>query len=233
MPPHMGGKNPKGKAKNFKKSLKRMIVDFKNEKTLIIVVILFSMLSAILSILGAVYMKKIMDISGNKILDVDMQTATIKIQWSVFLSSFGTLLLFYISGALTQFASQFLATGISARYAYEMRQKVQRKIAKLPLSYFDKVPYGDTLSIGTNDVDNISRNLTQIITQIFVSVTMFLGTIIAMFSVKWQLALVALASLPFTLAIVFCISKFSGKQFSKYRKQLGVLNGQKSPTFLS
>ena len=41
MPPHMGGKNPKGKAKNFKKSLKRMIVDFKNEKTLIIVVILF------------------------------------------------------------------------------------------------------------------------------------------------------------------------------------------------
>ena len=226
MPPHMGGKNPKGKAKNFKKSLKRMIVDFKNEKTLIIVVILFSMLSAILSILGAVYMKKIMDISGNKILDIDMQTATIKIQWSVFLSSFGTLLLFYISGALTQFASQFLATGISARYAYEMRQKVQRKIAKLPLSYFDKVPYGDTLSIGTNDVDNISRNLTQIITQIFVSVTMFLGTIIAMFSVKWQLALVALASLPFTLAIVFCISKFSGKQFSKYRKQLGVLNGQ-------
>ena len=121
MPPHMGGKNPKGKAKNFKKSLKRMIVDFKNEKTLIIIVILFSMLSAILSILGAVYMKKIMDISGNKILDIDMQTATIKIQWSVFLSSFGTLLLFYISGALTQFASQFLATGISARYAYETK----------------------------------------------------------------------------------------------------------------
>ncbi len=225
MPPH-GNRQAKSKPKNFKKSLKRMIIDFKDEKVLIIVVVIFSMISAVLSILGAVFMKTIMDISSNNILTVDMQTASIKVQWDVFLSSFGTLLLFYIAGALCQFASQYLATGISARYAYKMREKVQRKLSTLPLSYFDKTPYGDTLSIGTNDVDNISRNLTQIITQIFVSVTLFIGTVIAMLVVKWQLALVALCSLPFTLLLVLGISKFSGKQFSNYRKQLGVLNGQ-------
>src|SRR5574344_3066291 len=108
----------------------------------------------------------------------------------------------YVLSAFLTFLAEFITVSISARFSYDMRERVKAKLDRLPLSYFDKVPYGDTLSIGTNDVDNISRNLTQIITQIFVSVTMFLGTIIAMFSVKWQLALVALASLPFTLAIV-------------------------------
>ena len=75
-------------------------------------------------------MKKIMDISGNKILDIDMQTATIKIQWSVFLSSFGTLLLFYISGALTQFASQFLDLRIIETPAIAIGQ-VNKEVARM------------------------------------------------------------------------------------------------------
>ena len=119
-----------------------------------------------------------------------------------------------------------ISSGVSARYAQDMRQKVQRKLNTLPLSYFDRVPYGDTLSVATNDVDNISRNIQSIITQVFTSGTLFLGTLIAMFVVKWQLALIAIASLPITLLIVFFIAKYSGKQFVNYRNELGSLNGQ-------
>ena len=43
---------------------------------------------------------------------------------------------------------------------------------------------------------------------------------------KWQLALVAIVSLPFTILIVILVSKFSQKQFRIYRKELGDLNGQ-------
>lgn len=151
-----------------------MIKDFKKQLPLIIVVVLLSIISAILTIYAAVYMKQIMSMSSNNILNIDKITNTISINWQAFAYSFGLLLALYIGSSLISFISQYLAVNISSNYAYNMRQKVQRKLNFLPLSYFDKVPYGDTLSIGTNDVDNISRNLTSIITQTFTSFTLFL-----------------------------------------------------------
>ncbi len=231
MPPRMHGRHSKDKPKNFKKSFYRMIKDFKKQLPLIIVVILLSIISAVLTIYAAVYMKEIMAMSTNSILNIDKATNTISINWQAFTYSFGLLLALYIGSSLISFISQYLAVNISSNYAYNMRQKVQRKLNLLPLSYFDRVPYGDTLSIGTNDVDNISRNLTSIITQTFTSFTLFFGTLISMFVVQWELALVAIASIPFTLLVVVCISKFSGKQFTNYRRQLGVLNGQIEETY--
>lgn len=231
MPPRMHGRHGKDKPKNFKKSFYRMIKDFKKQLPLIIVVILLSIISAVLTIYAAVYMKEIMAMSSNNILNIDQTTNTISINWQAFTYSFGLLLALYIGSSLISFISQYLAVNISSNYAYNMRQKVQRKLNLLPLSYFDRVPYGDTLSIGTNDVDNISRNLTSIITQTFTSFTLFFGTLISMFVVQRELALVAIASIPFTLLVVVFISKFSGKQFTNYRRQLGVLNGQIEETY--
>lgn len=214
------------KPQNFKKSLIRLLKDFKSEIGIIIVVIILAIASAILQIYATIYMKDIMDMQNNGMLEIDLTLNQIKMNWGVFFKGFGFLMLLYIGSSAVSFTSQLLAAKLSADYAYKMRNKVQRKIPLLPLSYFDKVPYGDTLSIGTNDVDNISRNLTSIITQVFTSVTLFLGTAVAMIVVKWQLALVAFATLPLTIALILVISKFSGRQFVNYRKQLGKLNGE-------
>ena len=70
------------------------------------------------------------------------------------------------------------------------------------------------------------RELQTIIVQTCNSITLFVGTFIAMLVTKWQLALVAIVSLPFTILIVILVSKFSQKQFRIYRKELGDLNGQ-------
>ncbi|MBP5694029.1 MAG: ATP-binding cassette domain-containing protein, partial [Bacilli bacterium] len=106
------------------------------------------------------------------------------------------------------------------------RDRIIKKLDKLPLSYFDRVPYGDTLSVGTNDVDNISRNLQSIVTQISSGIALFFATTIGMFVYEWRLALIALAVLPITLIAVMQISKASQKQFKIYRKELGILNGK-------
>lgn len=225
MPPRPG-RRLRDKPKNFKQSFKRMVKDFKPQLPLIIVVILFSTISAVLTILAAVYMREIMNVNQNTIIDFNYETNKVVINWNQFFFSFGIMLAFYVGSALVSFISQFLAVNISSSYAYNMRQKVERKIDKLPLSYFDKVPYGDTLSVGTNDVDNISRNLTSIITQTFTSFTLFFGTLISMFVVEYRLAFVAICSIPLTMLVVVLISKFSGKQFTNYRKQLGNLNGK-------
>ncbi len=234
MPPMPKGK--RSKPKNFKGTLKRMIKDFKNQLPLISIVILLAIGSAVLSVytpyifndlissstIESMFIIDGIDSNGNIILLID---------WSLFFSKFGLVLGLYVISALLSWLSEFVAVSISSKYAYNMRNKVLNKIDKLPLSYFDKVPYGDTLSIGTNDVDNISRNLQSVITQTFSSVTLFFGSLIMMLILDYRIALVALASIPLSLVFIIIISKFSGKEFSKYRKDLGILNGKIEETY--
>ncbi|MFA7222179.1 MAG: ABC transporter transmembrane domain-containing protein [Bacilli bacterium] len=211
------------KPTNSKKTILRMIKDFKKEMGLIIFVVILSILSAVLNVYSPILLQDIF----NSVSEIfKMEGNVITISWNIFYQKFGIIIGVYIVSAILQWLSQYIAASIGARYAYEMRDRVQKKLDKLPLSYFDKTSYGDTLSIGTNDVDNISRNLQTIITQLFAGIALFLGSLIAMLVTDWRLALVALVSLPLTLIIVVLISKFSGKQFTTYRNELGVLNGK-------
>ncbi len=224
------------KPKNFSKTLKKMLKDFKKEYVLLVIVIILSILSAVLSILSPLVLQNLLNSaslsdgsSSSALFEVLVNQdgmQYVQINWPFFFSRFGLMLGLYVLSAFLTFLAEFITVSISARFSYDMRERVKAKLDRLPLSYFDKVPYGDTLSIGTNDVDNISRNLQTIIVQTCNSITLFVGTFIAMLITKWQLALVAIVSLPFTILIVILVSKFSQKQFRIYRKELGDLNGQ-------
>lgn len=224
------------KPKNFSKTLKKMLKDFKKEYVLLVIVIILSILSAVLSILSPLVLQNLLNSaslsngsSSSALFEVLVNQdgmQYVQINWPFFFSRFGLMFGLYVLSAFLTFLAEFITVSISARFSYDMRERVKAKLDRLPLSYFDKVPYGDTLSIGTNDVDNISRNLQTIIVQTCNSITLFVGTFIAMLVTKWQLALVAIVSLPFTILIVILVSKFSQKQFRIYRKELGDLNGQ-------
>ena len=222
------------KPQNMKLVFKRMLKDFKKEYVVLIFVILFAIGSAVLNIIAPIFLGEFL----NRALPQDIATSplfnfvlvdgstVVQINWDYFFYNFGVLLGFYVGSALFSWLSEWLSVGVGARYAYEFRDKILIKLDKLPLSYFDRVPYGDTLSVCTNDVDNISRNLQSIITQTTSGVSLFFGSLIAMFIYDYRLAFIALAVLPITLIIVLLISKHSQKQFASYRKELGDLNGK-------
>ena len=222
------------KPQNMKLVFKRMLKDFKKEYVVLVFVILFAIGSAVLNIIAPIFLGEFLnhalpqDISTSPLFNfvlVDGSTV-VQINWDYFFYNFGVLLGFYAGSALFSWLSEWLSVGVGARYAYEFRDKILIKLDKLSLSYFDRVPYGDTLSVCTNDVDNISRNLQSIITQTTSGVSLFFGSLIAMFIYDYRLAFIALAVLPITLLIVFLISKHSQKQFASYRKELGDLNGK-------
>ena len=106
-----------------------------------------------------------------------------------------------------------------------MRRQLSEKINRLPLSYFDKQTYGEVLSRVTNDVDTISQTLNQSLSQIVSSTVMVLGILAMMFSISWQMSLVALLVLPLAGGVVTLIAKSSQKQFLRQQTQLGELNG--------
>ena len=236
MGPHGRGKFA-DKPKNSKATLIRILKDLKKEYPSLIIIIIFALLSSTLAIVTPIYLGEFINgiipknfdvnsFSSNPLFDFDFAGNIIYIRWDYFFKTFGTLIGLYGLSALFSWISEFISVGVGARFAYSFRDKLLVKLDKLPLSYYDRVPYGDTLSVSTNDVDNISRNLQSIITQLTSGVALLFGSLIGMFIYDYRLAFIALAVLPVTLICVFFITKHSKKQFSSYRKLLGELNGK-------
>jgi len=131
----------------------------------------------------------------------------------------------YILSAIFRYIQTWLMTQVTQTVTFRMRRQLSEKINRLPLSYFDKQTYGEVLSRVTNDVDTISQTLNQSLSQIVSSTVMVLGILAMMFSISWQMSLVALLVLPVAGGAVTLIAKSSQKQFLRQQTQLGELNG--------
>lgn len=156
---------------------------------------------------------------------VDILNPSLGLNWTKLFIDFGVILGLILTSAILTTIAQLIAIKISGKYAYVLRNKVRDKIDALPLSYFDKHPYGELLSVGTNDVDAIAQSLNQVVVTIVSSITMFIGVLIAMFVVNWRLALVALTTLPLSILVTIIVTKNSQKQFVTLQKKTGKLEG--------
>ena len=135
------------------------------------------------------------------------------------------LISLYVLSAIFRYIQTWLMTQVTQTVTFRMRRQLSEKINRLPLSYFDKQTYGEVLSRVTNDVDTISQTLNQSLSQIVSSTVMVLGILVMMFSISWQMSLVALLVLPLAGGVITLIAKSSQKQFLRQQAQLGELNG--------
>lgn len=135
------------------------------------------------------------------------------------------LVVMYVLSAIFRYIQTWIMTQVTQTVTFRMRQQLSEKINCLPLSYFDKQTYGEVLSRITNDVDTISQTLNQSLSQIVTSTVTVLGILVMMFSISWQMSLVALLVLPLAGGVITLIAKSSQKQFLRQQTQLGELNG--------
>lgn len=135
------------------------------------------------------------------------------------------VLAMYFVAALLQWWQGYLLNALVMRVVYGLRKDVEAKLNRLPLSYFDTRQRGDLMSRVTNDVDNIQTALQQAFSQLIQSVLMVLGIGIMMFIVSWQLALIALISIPLSGVIAGVIGSRSQKLFKAQWASTGTLNG--------
>ena len=147
----------------------------------------------------------------------------------------GTLIIaviaMYIISAGFQLWQGLILNRLTIDTVYELRQRVEAKVHALPLNYFDSHQRGDILSRTTNDIDNVQQALQQALSQLFYNILMILGITVMMFSISWQLALVALLALPLTALIIGVIGGRSQRQFKTQWRATGQLNGQVEESF--
>ncbi|MDD7835209.1 ABC transporter ATP-binding protein [Paenarthrobacter sp. AB444] len=137
----------------------------------------------------------------------------------------------YVLSSAFGWMQAYVLNGVVQRTVYRLRQRIEAKIHRLPLRYFDSIQRGELLSRVTNDVDNISQSLQQSISQVVSSLLTVLGVLVMMFILSPLLALIALVTIPLTLGITMLIAKRSQKLFVAQWKNTGELNGQIEETY--
>lgn len=231
MPGPMGGpmRGPRGanqeKAKDFKGTMGKLLNKYMAKyKWQLIIVIIFAIGGTIFNIVGP-------KILGNATTEIytgltSKITGGSGINFENIANILITLLILYVVSMCFSGIQGFVMTNVSQKVTYKMRNDLVNKINKLPMRYFDKKTNGEVLSIITNDIDTLSTNLNQSITQIISAFCTLIGILVMMLSISWQMTLVSIIILPITLIIVSFIVSKSQKYFKRQQDYLGHVNGQ-------
>lgn len=130
----------------------------------------------------------------------------------------------FVMAALLMLVATRLSNLVQNGTVFRMREELQAKLSRLPLSYFDQQKRGEVLSRATNDIDNIGQTLQQTLGQLMNSLLTIVGVLAMMFWISPLLALVALATVPVAMVVAAKIGKRSQPQFVAQWKSTGALN---------
>ena len=130
----------------------------------------------------------------------------------------------YIASFLLNWIGNRIMTTAVQNTMLRLRQQVEYKLHRVPLSYIDSQERGEILSRVTNDIDNVAQSMTQSFAELVRSALMVVGVLVMMFSINWQLAAIALVTVPLAGFITMQIAKRSQPQFVEQWASTGRLN---------
>ena len=226
-PGGMGGGHMKmgqEKAKDFKGTMKKLISYLSPYKLAILLVIVFAIGSSVFNIVGP----KILGNATTKIFEGLVSKVSNSgggIDFDAIFRTLTILASLYIISSIFSFVQTFITSDISQKVSYNLRKSISEKINKLPLNYYDRKTNGEVLSRVTNDIDAISQNLNQILSQMITASTTLIGVLIMMLSISVTMTLVSLIVIPLSLVMIMLVVKKSQKHFRAQQEYLGHTNG--------
>ena len=223
----MGGPHGMGageRAKDFSGTMRRLLREMGRWRWSLIAVALLGVGSAAFSIIGPRKMGEVTTQIFTGLVSrlgggpgIDYGRIGVLLLW---------LLGLYVVSAALSFAQHFIMTGVSQKLSYSLRGRLAAKVHRLPMSYFDRVTYGDVLSRVTNDVDTLGQSLNQSLSQVVSSLATAVGVAVMMLSISWQMTLAALLILPLSGILMGLVVRKSQKYFVGQQRYMGELNGQ-------
>ncbi len=107
------------------------------------------------------------------------------------------LIVFAVGRGLAQFGQQYLGETVGQSVAYDIRNEIYDNLQRLSYAYHDKAQTGQIMSRATQDVENIRMFVNMGALRLAFIAVMLSISIVGMFVINWQLALVSVVTLPF------------------------------------
>ncbi len=131
----------------------------------------------------------------------------------------------YAVSVIGSYVQSRLMLSVSLNSVKSIRDDLFAKLQTLPVRYFDSHPTGEIMSRFTNDVDNIDVMLNNSLTSIVSGVISLTGTFIFMITTNIWLTLVTVVFIPLLIFAAGVIGKNSAKYYSAGQAALGAVNG--------
>lgn len=217
-------RNASLKPKDFKKTIRKLLSYVSVYKTSIIIVIILTIISTILSIVGP----KILGQATTEIFTglTSKLTGGSGVNFDNVFKILFRLGILYIISTILSYICGFIITKIAQNTSYKLRKEIIEKINRMPFSYFDKTPYGETLSVITNDTDNLSMGINQTATDLISAITTLIGIFIMMMTINVTMTLITLILIPISLVLVSFVVRKSQRYFKDNQEYLAKVNGK-------
>lgn len=210
----------KTSAKNNKsmwKSFMLFLKSIRGYRFPIIMSIVLSVGSAIMALFIPKILGEMTTIAVNSYPDLD---------WSALGEKAILVITLFLISAILNYGQAYILAVVSAKYTKELRERILDKIFRLPIAYFDKHQYGDTLSRMSNDVDVLTTSMSQEIADVSLSITTLVGVMIIMLTISVPLSLISFVVVPISVVVVGRIMRYAQKYFREQQSTLGVLNSE-------
>ncbi|MEV3991085.1 ABC transporter ATP-binding protein [Streptomyces sp. NPDC049837] len=247
------GAGPDQRSMDFKGSGRRLLRQLRPEKATLWAMLAAGVLSVALTVVGPMILGRATDLVFAGVVGRDMPDGLTKEQAVAGLRADGddgladmlsgvdfhpgqgidfaavggvlmVVLVVYVAAGLLMLVSTRMSIRVINRTVYRLREDVQAKLERLPLSYFDRAKRGEVLSRATNDIDNISQTMQQTMGQLINSALTIVGVLVMMFWISPLLALVALVTVPLSVFVATRVGKRSQPHFVQQWKSTGRLN---------
>lgn len=136
-----------------------------------------------------------------------------------------------ILAALANWLQAWLTAGVVQDLSRRLRRLAEEKLARVPLSWFDRQPPGEVLSRVTNDVDNVGQSLAQLLSQLLMSLFQVVGVVAMMLFLSPLMTLIALVSLALSLWLSKVIAGYARPRFRAQWALTGTLNSEIEESF--
>ena len=153
------------------------------------------------------------------------------IQFDVLRTYTVQVLILFVAAALLGWLQGFITNVVMVKAMYELRESVESKINRLPLAYFDRVQRGELISRVTNDIENITTVMQQVLSGVITAVLTVIGVLWMMLTISWQLTLIVVVSLPLMGVVFGIIGPKSQKAFSLQWRKVGRINARVEESF--
>lgn len=213
-------KLPPQKAKDPKKTFKRLFHEVFGENKLKLTVVIICI---IISALSTVYISTLL-----KTLIDDFITPIVKsgtFDFSPLLKAMCGWALIMLLGVTTTYLQGRIMVKIAQDALLNIRNKMFAKLEKLPISYFDTHQHGQIMSRFTNDADTLQQMISQSIVSVISSGLTLICVFIALLMNSWILTILIVLTVIVLMNVTKIIGSKSSKNFALQQKNLAKVNG--------
>ena len=204
------------KPKDSRGALRRLLAYLGAFKALILAVAVMCLISNVLSLWGP-------SLAGSAIEAAAKGPG--KVDFSVVTYYAARMLIVYACSSVITILIHMVMVNVSKRVARKMRQDIFDKLMRLPVGFFDRNQAGDIISRASYDVDVISTCMATDVTAILTSIVTVAGALVMMVRISPALSVVALVTVPASIAFTAHMRKKTQPRFVKRSRSYGAMNG--------